>query len=124
MQAKKTILAVLDDLMFTVKIKDAAQRSGFPVEFLKSELDAFERAKDGPLMMIIDLNARCVNAVPLIAKLKSDDATKGVTLIGYVSHVQGELKQQAQEAGCDMVLARSAFSQNLPVILKRHAGVR
>jgi hypothetical protein len=38
--------------------------------------------------------------------------------------VQGELKQQAQEAGCDMVLARSAFSQNLPVILKRHAGVR
>ena len=41
-----------------------------------------------------------------------------------MSHVQGELKQQAQEAGCDMVLARSAFSQNLPVILKRHSGVQ
>ena len=43
-------------------------------------------------------------------------------MIGYVSHVQGELKQAAHEAGCDMVLARSAFSQNLPQILKRHSG--
>jgi hypothetical protein len=37
--------------------------------------------------------------------------------------VQGELKQAAQEAGCDMVMARSAFSQNLQQILKRHSGV-
>jgi hypothetical protein len=35
--------------------------------------------------------------------------------------VQGELKQAAQEAGCYMVLARSAFSQNLSQIMKRHA---
>jgi hypothetical protein len=37
--------------------------------------------------------------------------------------VQVELKQQAQEAGCDMVMARSAFSQNLPQIFKRHSGI-
>jgi hypothetical protein len=37
--------------------------------------------------------------------------------------VQAELKQQAQEAGCDMVLARSAFSQNLPLIFKRHSSI-
>jgi hypothetical protein len=36
--------------------------------------------------------------------------------------VQGELKQRAHEAGADMVMARSAFSTNLPQILKRHAG--
>ena len=29
---------------------------------------------------------------------------------------------QAQEAGCNMVLARSAFSQNIPQIFKRHSG--
>jgi hypothetical protein len=37
--------------------------------------------------------------------------------------VQGDLKQAAQEAGCDMVMAQSAFSQNLQQILKRHSGV-
>jgi len=53
--------------------------------------------------------------------LKSDEHTKGINLLAYVSHVQGDLKLQAQEAGCNMVLARSAFSQNLPQILKRHS---
>jgi hypothetical protein len=51
--------------------------------------------------------------------LKSDAETKTVRIIGFVSHVQGELKQKAHETGCDMVLARSAFSQNLPMLLKR-----
>jgi hypothetical protein len=45
-------------------------------------------------------------------------------VIGYLSHVQGELKQKAHEAGCDMVLARSAFSQNLPNLLRRHGSSR
>jgi hypothetical protein len=44
-------------------------------------------------------------------------------LIGYLSHIQGELKIQAQEAGCDMVIARSALSQNMLQIFKRHSGI-
>jgi hypothetical protein len=35
---------------------------------------------------------------------------KETNIIGFVSHVQGELKLKAQEAGCDMVLARSENS--------------
>ena len=41
---------------------------------------------------------------------------------GFVSHVQGELKQKAQEAGCDVVMPRSAFSQTLPQLLRRHGA--
>ena len=51
--------------------------------------------------------------------MKADPTLAKIQLVGYVSHVQGELKQAAQEAGCDMVLARSAFSQNLLQILTR-----
>jgi hypothetical protein len=36
--------------------------------------------------------------------------------------VQGDLKQKAHEVGCDMVLPRSAFSQNLPQLLRRHGA--
>jgi len=36
--------------------------------------------------------------------------------------VQGELKQKAQEAGCDVVMPRSAFSQTLPQLLRRHGA--
>ncbi len=119
---KKKILAVLEDLMFTVKINDLAKRAGLEAEFVKSEKDAIEKAKDGPLLVILDLNATCVKPVHLIERLKKDKDTQRVSLIGFVSHVHGELKQQAHDAGCDIVLARSAFSTNLPMLLKRHAG--
>jgi CheY-like chemotaxis protein len=121
---KKKVLAVVEDLLFTVKINEAAKRVGLDVEFVKSEPDVLQKAKDEkPLLIIVDLNCSCVDPVPLIENLKGRPETKPISLIGYLSHVQGELKQKAQEAGANIVMARSAFSQNLQQILKRHAGV-
>jgi len=119
----KKVLAVVDDLLFTVKISDTAKRLGLETEFLKSDTDVFDRAKTDPLMIIIDLNATSVQPLKLIEKLKSDPDLKSINLIAYLSHVQGELKLKAQEAGANLVMARSAFSQNLPQLLKRHAGI-
>jgi len=122
---KKKILAVVDDLLFTVKISDAAKRAGLEAEFVKSEKDVIDKAThEKPLLIILDLNNNSVQPLELITKLKSDGDLRHISLIGYLSHVQGELKQKAQEAGANIVMARSAFSQNLPQILKRHAGVR
>jgi PleD family two-component response regulator len=119
--AGKKILAVLEDLFFMVKINESAKRSGFAVEFVKSEADALEKALEKPALIIVDLNFSGVDPLALLTKLKGMPELKGTSVIGYLSHVQGELKLKAQETGCDMVLARSAFSQNLPQILKRHA---
>lgn len=117
------ILAVVDDLFFVVKINDSAKRAGLTCEFLKSADALVEKATaERPLLIILDLNATSVQAVPLITQLKSVEALKGLSILAFVSHVQGELKQSAQDAGASMVLARSAFSANLPQILKRHTG--
>jgi CheY-like chemotaxis protein len=121
---RRKILAVVDDLLFTVKINDAAKRAGLNVEFVKSEHDVIERVnQEKPLLIILDLNNSSVEPLHLISTLKGDGDLKQISLIGYLSHVQGELKQKAQEAGANIVMARSAFSQNLQQILKRHAGV-
>ncbi len=121
---KKKILAVVEDLLFTVKISDAAKRAGLEVEFVKSEQDVLEKAaQEKPLLIILDLNFSAVQPLNLISKVKGDGEMKQISVIGYLSHVQGELKQQAQDAGANIVMARSAFSQNLQQILKRHSGV-
>ena len=117
------LVAVLDDLFFTVKINEAAKRAGFPVKFVKSETDVLAHAAEKPALIIFDLNCGALEPLKVIGKLKADPELKGISVIGYLSHVQGELKQAAQAAGCDMVMPRSAFSQNLPQILKRHSGV-
>jgi len=116
------ILAVVEDLFFTVKINESAKRAGMPIQFVKTEPDAIAGAAGQPALILIDLNCARIDPVNLITTLKSNPETNGISLIGYLSHVQGELKQQAQEAGCDMVMARSAFSQNLPQILKRYSS--
>jgi len=121
-QESKRILAVVSDLFFSVKLTEAAKRAGIALEFVKDSKEILEKAKDRPSLIIFDLNFEAANPLKVIAKLKEDAETKGISLIGYLSHVQAELKQQAQGAGCDMVLARSAFSQNMPQIFKRHSG--
>ncbi len=120
---RKKILAVVDDLLFIVKIGDAAKRAGLDVDFMKSEKDVLASVGESrPLLIIIDLNSNSVEPVQLIETLKGGDL-KPIPIIGFVSHVQGELKMKAQDAGANMVMARSAFSQNLQQILRRHAGV-
>jgi PleD family two-component response regulator len=119
---KKRILAVLEDLFFMVKINEAAKRAGFALEFVKSEADALLQAQTQPTLIIVDVNYQGIDPLQLITKLKANPDTKAISVIGYLSHVQGELKLKAQETGCDMVLARSAFSQNLPQILRRHSN--
>ena len=118
----KQILAVVDDLMFAVKITDAAKRNGLETTFVKTFEDAVSKAAALPLLLILDLNNRSLDPLALIRDLKAGD-TRNVPILAFVSHVQGELKQQAQEAGANVVLARSAFTQNLPQLLRRHAGL-
>lgn len=113
---------MVSDLFFSVKLTDAAKRAGLALEFVTDAKQVLEKAKDRPSLIILDLNFDAAEPVKLIGKLKADTDTKGISLIGYLSHIQVELKQQAQEAGCDMVLARSAFSQNMPQIFKRHSA--
>jgi PleD family two-component response regulator len=119
----KKVLAVVSDLFFSVKLTEAAKRAGLALEFVKDPHELMEKSTSKPSLIIFDLNFDTVEPLDLIRKLKSKPETKSISLIGYLSHIQAELKQQAQEAGCDMVMARSAFSQNLPQIFKRHSGI-
>jgi PleD family two-component response regulator len=121
-QEPKRILAVVSDLFFSVKLADAAKRAGLTLEFVKESQEVLAKAKQRPSLIVFDLNFEAAQPLHVISTLKGDAETKGISLLGYLSHVQGELKQQAHDAGCNMVLARSQFSQNMPQIFKRHAA--
>jgi CheY-like chemotaxis protein len=119
------VVCFIDDLFFLAKIQEVARKLGIKVEFAKAEKEVIDRLtsdeEEKPSLIIFDLNN--VNAKPLtvIPKLKSK-LKKQTSIVGFLSHVQGDLKVKAQEAGCDMVVPRSAFSQNLPALLRRHSA--
>jgi CheY-like chemotaxis protein len=119
------IFAFVDDLFFAAKIQETARKLNVKVEFAKNDKDLAERmqqnGEEKPSLIIFDLNNANAKPLTLIPKLKSK-LKKGTSIIGFLSHVQGDLKQKAHEVGCDMVLPRSAFSQNLPQLLRRHGA--
>jgi DNA-binding NarL/FixJ family response regulator len=119
------IFAFVDDLFFLAKIQETARKMNVKVEFVKTEKDLSDRmgenGNDKPSLIIFDLNNAAAKPLSTISKLKSK-LKKATNIIGFLSHVQGELKLKAQEAGCDMVVPRSAFSQNLAQILRRHGA--
>jgi hypothetical protein len=123
--APARIFAFVDDLFFLAKIQETARKMNVKVEFVKTDKELQEKmgqnGADKPSLIIFDLNNVGAKPLTTIPKLKSK-LKKATNIIGFVSHVQGDLKMKAQEAGCDMVLPRSAFSQNLPQLLRRHGA--
>lgn len=104
-----------------MKIQEAAKRAGLESVFVNSRDRALAEAKQKPAVMILDLNNAAVEPLDIIVSLKENLDTSKINLVGFVSHVQVDLKKAAQEKGCDVVIARSAFSQNLPTMLRRYA---
>ena len=114
------ILAVLDDLMFTSKIKTTASQLGVAVTFARSA-DAARSAlaSTPPSLVIFDLNNARVDPLGLVSEMKTNPALATIPTVGFVSHVQTELIDAARRAGVTEVMARSAFVAQLGEILQR-----
>jgi CheY-like chemotaxis protein len=113
------VLAVVDDMIFAAKIKGTGAAIGTPVEFVRSvsaAVAAIEREK--PSLIICDLHAEKCDPYQLAREIKKHAVGQSVTMLGFFSHVNIELKHRAEEAGFDRVLPRSAFVKNLVEILR------
>ena len=122
--APTRIFCFIDDLFFLAKIQETARKLGVKVGFVKADKDIVAKLADvaegaRPSLIVFDLNNANAKPLTLIPRIKSK-LKRGTSVIGFLSHLQGDLKVKALEAGCDMVMPRSAFSQNLPNLLRRH----
>jgi len=124
--APTRIFCFIEDLFFQAKINETARKLGVKVEFVKggadkeiltrlTELPEEER----PRLLVFDLNNLNAKPISLIPKFKAK-FKKATSIVGFLNHLQGELKAKAVEAGCDTVMPRSAFSQSLPNMLRRY----
>jgi DNA-binding NarL/FixJ family response regulator len=117
-----TILAAVEDLFFLSKIQETAKRLGIAVALADPRKLREQLVGTPARAVILDLNHRSGVAVEALRALKSDSATAGTPVLGFLSHVQTDLAAAARDAGCDILLARSAFSQQLPQLLEKLAG--
>jgi CheY-like chemotaxis protein len=111
------IVLIVEDLFFLSKILESAQRVAVPVETVAPDHLENVLSSNSARAVIIDLNHRSGRAIELLGVIRNGEATPHIPVIGFLSHVQSDLAKAARQAGCDQVLARSAFSQRLSAIL-------
>ena len=114
------IIALVDDLMFSSKIRATAKQLGVTIAFAQSSAGALaDMRKNAPSLVILDLNNPRTDPLGTVGSMKADPALAAIPTVGFVSHVQTEVIEAARRAGVGEVLARSAFAERLPDILER-----
>jgi PleD family two-component response regulator len=114
----RTVLAAVEDLLFRSKISETASSLGIEAAFPRNPRRLLEAIHETPPeLLILDLNSARFDPLTLLREVRSDETTRDVSTVGFLPHVQKDLAVAAREAGCDRVVARSAFTKDLPQIL-------
>jgi CheY-like chemotaxis protein len=108
------VVALMDDLFFQMKVAETAKHLGVELKVATNGDALLTLLERPPKLVIVDLNAR---SQPIQAIERIRAGKNAVRVVAFLSHVQTELAAQARAAGCDEVMPRSSFTQNLAAIL-------
>jgi PleD family two-component response regulator len=112
------VLAAVEDLLFKSKILETAKELDVEAQFPRSPKKLLAALHESPPeLLILDLNSTRFGPLEILNEVKSAETTSQVPVVGFLSHVQKDLAVAAKEAGCDRIMARSAFTRDLPKII-------
>jgi CheY-like chemotaxis protein len=120
-------IVLVDDLFFQAKLQETAKQAGITLELATTGERLLTAAAANPAaLVIVDLNARqgALEAVEQLYRSGGPGDAPGAQsgnprrVIAFLSHVQVELAERARAAGCQEVMPRSKFTQNLAAILR------
>jgi CheY-like chemotaxis protein len=109
----RSIVACVEDLFFRSKIEATVRHLNVSVRFAEpKDLAAVARQEDTAAVLLeLSTNGACFDAV---RKLRQEEKTRDLPVIGFLRHTDRELARQAEAAGLTRVLPRSEFSETLP----------
>jgi CheY-like chemotaxis protein len=110
-------LLLSDDLIFTSRVTGTAKALGLEVQAARSAPVLIELARrHTPRCVIVDLHNPGLDLPTLLHELAGACAPHP-RVVAYGSHVEAATLHAARAAGCDLVLPRSRFVEELPVAL-------
>jgi len=111
------VLAVVDDLLFSSKIRAVAAGTGEVVTFVRNPGGVQAAcAEHQPRLVLIDLDRDALNPIETISAIRGMPPPVP-RIVGFGAHVNVDRLRAAREAGADQAMARSAFVAALPGLL-------
>ncbi len=115
--AIQPLILLIPDLFFSVKVADVARGLGYQTREVANADTLVAAAREGARGVVLDTQAGSdwQNAVRV---LKADPATARIPILAFGSHVDVTATRAAVAAGCDRLVTRGKFAQELPHLLQ------
>jgi DNA-binding NarL/FixJ family response regulator len=111
-------LHLSDDLLFSSRVAGEARALGRTVKPVRSLEQLYELMRqEAPSCLVVDLAFPGLDLSELLSRLSA--ASVPPRVVAYGSHVDTERLRAARAAGCDPVLPRSKFVEELPQALPK-----
>jgi hypothetical protein len=112
-----TVIVLCRDLMFSSKIRSAADACGVTTQMLRDPVQLIGAPAD---LLLVDLNQE--NTIDPAANWKA--ANPGSAIMGFVGHTDSETIDRAKKSGFDKVLTRGQFAATLLQLFEQLAQRR
>lgn len=112
------VVAYVPDLLFGSNVMASLQAAGHEVA-LVGDADGLERELPGSEVLVVDLT---VDPTARIATTGAAARAAGVRTLAFYSHVEADVRTQAQEAGFDLVIPRSRMAREGVALVERLSG--
>lgn len=117
MAAPPVAVAILDDLLFTAKIRETARIIGVELTVVRDPSVLHQGPP--PALLLLDLNSRKVDPFAALDVVRQrGDEGKSVRAIAFAASIDKALIQRAKDAGVDSILDRGQLTEQLPEILR------
>ncbi len=116
------VIALVDDLLFLSRIREAARAAGVTVRSVRGAEALLAAAREDAGLVLVDADSDRIPWPLALAALRAEPQLALIPAIAFFSHVHAERAQTARAAGASRVLARGAFVQELPRLLAAAAG--
>jgi hypothetical protein len=108
------VVAFVPDLLFGSNVLGALRAAGHDA-VLVSDLDALQRELPGARGLVVDLTADPDERIEQVSAIPRP----GVKTLAFYSHVEADVRAQAEQAGFDLVIPRSRMAREGAALLTR-----
>jgi hypothetical protein len=119
------VLALIPDLLFGSRIQGSLTAAGHEVELIGGESALRDRLADGAAaaaVLVMDLTNDDLDGARIVESLAGEGELNQTRTLGFFSHVDVHVRERAEQAGFDLVVARSRLAREGPALVARLAA--
>jgi PleD family two-component response regulator len=108
---EKLILAVVSDVFFYTKLRDALRPRGYLLERARTQEEVVQKAAAlQPVAVVLNMSEEALDPFRALEQIRGDARVKALPVLAFANHEEVETWRRAKELGVTKIVSRNEFS--------------